>query len=278
MSWADGVASWADKARKAVAEQAQSAMELTTSKSLDDMEMGGAADVLSSWTKGAVSAAGGVTQGFKARLEKAATTDWQGGLTDTLGKVTDVTSKAGAGLSEHAKKAAQAAGSATAGLKSAGSSLGSSITGLGALATSPVKFMQAGGIFMLGMFLLSLSMSFLPLLPINPAKFALLFAMGSVTMLGSVAWLRGPQAFAQIAMQREKLPFSVAYGVGLIGTFWATLIARSYIFTAFFAFLQAVGLLYFLASFVPGGRSVLNFFGRMGGSLGGRVTKMVLPM
>merc|ERR1719401_1075371 len=119
--------------------------------------------------------------------------------------------------------------------------------------------------FMLGFMLMSLSFSFLPLLPINPAKFALLFAMGSVTMLGSVAWLRGPQAFASLALQRDKLPFSASYGVGLVGTFWATLVARSYLWTGVFAFLQAVGLLYFLASFVPGGKSVLNWLGRCTG-------------
>jgi len=128
-----------------------------------------------------------------------------------------------------------------------------------------VKLAQFAGLFMLGFILISLSLSFLPLLPINPAKFALLFALGSLTMLGSVAFLRGPQAFFAIALQREKLPFSVCYGVGLLGTFWATLIARSYLFTGIFAFLQAVGLLYFLASFVPGGKSILNFFGRLSG-------------
>merc|ERR1712107_246234 len=147
----------------------------------------------------------------------------------------------------------------------AGSGLGSGLTGLGTLAMSPAKLIQAGGIFMLGLFLISLSFSFLPLLPINPAKFALLFALGSVTMLGSVAWLKGPQAFSAIALQREKLPWSASYGVGLVGTFYATLVARSYLFTGVFAFLQAVGLLYFIASFVPGGKSVLNFFGRLGG-------------
>merc|ERR1712151_1023070 len=116
--------------------------------------------------------------------------------------------------------------------------------------------------FMVGIFLISMSISFLPLLPIKPQKFSLLFAMGSMTMLGAVAWLRGFRSFAGIAIQRDKLPFSLAYASGLLGTFWATLIARSYLMTSLFAFLQFVGLLYFLASFVPGGKTILNFFGR----------------
>merc|ERR1719357_2282795 len=84
-------------------------------------------------------------------------------------------------------------------------------------------------------------------------------------MLGSVAFLKGPQAFLGVILQTEKLPFTISYVSGLLGTFWATLIARSYLFTGFFAFLQCVGLLYFLASFVPGGKSILNFFGRLSG-------------
>merc|ERR1712113_50230 len=129
-------------------------------------------------------------------------------------------------------------------------------------AMSPARLMQFGGLFFIGMMLISLSFSFLPLLPIAPQKFALLFAMGSISMLGSVAWLKGPSSFATIAMQREKLPFTLAYGLGLLGTFWATLVARSYLFTAIFAVMQALGLLYFMASFVPGGQAILNSCGR----------------
>merc|ERR1712176_74296 len=112
-----------------------------------------------------------------------------------------------------------------------GSSVGSSLGSVGALATSPVKLAQFAGIFMLGMMLITLSLSFLPLLPIQPQKFALLFALGSITVLSSVAWLRGPRAFADVALQRDKLLFTGLYTGGLVGTLWATLIAKSYIFT-----------------------------------------------
>jgi len=264
-----GVASWAEKARKTVAEQAQATYETVQQGAAADLELGGGVDRLASWAKGAAEQA---RSSFSDVADKAAAADWagqarawQGDFAQTLGKGLESAAKAGAGMSDAAKaaqaKAALAASSAKDGLAKAGSGLG----GIGALALSPVKLAQFAGLFMLGFMLVSLSLSFLPLLPINPAKFALLFALGSVTMLGSVAWLRGPQAFAGVALQREKLPFSAAYGVGLVGTFWATLVARSYLFTAVFASLQAVGLMYFLASFVPGGKSVLNFFGRWTG-------------
>merc|ERR1712032_1232220 len=138
---------------------------------------------------------------------------------------------------------------------------------------SPVKLAQFAGIFMVGMILISLSFSFLPMLPIAPQKFALLFSLGSMTVLGSVAFLKGPRSFAGVVLQKDKLIFTGLYGVGLLGTLWATLIARSYLFTAIFALSQTTGLAYFLASFVPGGRMVLNFFGRMTGRLAGMVIR-----
>ena len=58
----------------------------------------------------------------------------------------------------------------------------------------------------------------------------------------------------------SKLPFTIGYLVGLIGTFWATLIARSYIFTAIFAVLQAGSLIYFLLSYIPGGTKGIGLF------------------
>eukprot|EP00434_Breviolum_minutum_P008710 symbB.v1.2.007678.t1/scaffold475.1/size199048/19 len=67
------------------------------------------------------------------------------------------------------------------------------------------------------------------------------------------------------ASQRKKLPFTLAYTLGLLGTLWATFIRRSYIFTAIFAVIQLVSLLYYICSHFPGGTSTLNLLGRMGG-------------
>lgn len=217
---------------------------------------------------------------------------WGSDFGRTLGRVSDSAASASAGFSEKAMaasleaqklgaakareakdKAALAAGSAKGALSSAGSSLG----GMGDLMRSPAKLFQFAGIFMFGLFLISLSLSFLPLLPIQPQKFSLLSALGSLTVLGSVAWLKGPTAFVSVMLQRDKLPFSILYVVGLVGSLWATLIARSYIFTAVFSFMQVVGLLYYLASFLPGGKAVLNFFGRICAKFGGSALGSLMP-
>jgi len=179
---------------------------------------------------------------------------------------------AGAAKAQAAKeKASAAAGSVKAAAAAGVGKVTSGVSGLTALALSPAKLAQFGGVFFVGVTLISMSFSFLPMLPISPQKFALLFAFGSMTLLSSFAILKGPQAFAAGLAQREKLPFSVSYVVGLVGTLVATIGLRSFILTAVFGLVQAVALLYFLASYVPGGQALLNFCGRLGSRVARKV-------
>mmetsp|Transcript_13783 Transcript_13783/g.27862 ORF Transcript_13783/g.27862 Transcript_13783/m.27862 type:complete len:327 (+) Transcript_13783:116-1096(+) len=164
---------------------------------------------------------------------------------------------------EAREKAAAAAGAAAKGLERAGSGITGSLGGLAALTMSPVKLAQFAGTFFAGILLITMSFSFLPMLVIAPQKFALLFAFGSMTMLGSFAILKTPKVFIAGLFRREQLPFSVCYIIGLVGTLFATLVMRSFVYTAVFGVIQAVALLYFMASYVPGGKSVLNFIGRL---------------
>lgn len=282
-SWG-GLSSWAEKAVKQASEQASGAYSKLQQGAVD-LEAGDTGSKLTSWVVGAAENA---KKNLAQAAEKANTAEWgeqakawQNGLSSsvsgTIGRVSDYADKAGAGLSEHAKlahqKTSQLAGSGKDALKRAGTGITDGLGGMGALAMSPMKLMQSGAIFFVGMMLITLSLSFLPLLPIAPSKFSLLFSLGSMAILGSVAWLKGPPAFASAMLQRDKLPFSIAYLVGLLGTLWATIIYKSYIFTGIFVTIQVVGLLYFIASYVPGGKVVLNFFGR----LSGRIARMVMP-
>jgi len=244
-------------------------------------------------------------QNVASAAERAKTLEWgeqakgfQDQISQGLGRVSDGASQASTALSEKGKKAGQmakelqsksqkklseakaqaaakaqvakekaaaAAGSVKAAAVAGAGKVSSGISGLSALALSPAKLAQFGGVFFVGVFLLSMSFSFLPMLPVAPQKFALLFAFGSMTLLSSFAILKGPAAFAESLMQREKLPFSVAYLVGLVGTLAATILLKSYLLTAVFGLVQAVALLYFLASYVPGGQALLGFCGRLGG-------------
>lgn len=158
-----------------------------------------------------------------------------------------------------AKERAAAAGSLA---KGALSKAGENLQGFAALTMSPAKLAQFGGLFLLGLFLISMSLSFLPMLVIAPQKFALLFAFGSMTLFSSLAVLKGPKGLLSSLAQRNQLPFSVAYVVSLVGTLVATIIMKSFVLTAIFGITQAIALLYFLASYVPGGKMLLDFCGK----------------
>mmetsp|Transcript_25132 Transcript_25132/g.43934 ORF Transcript_25132/g.43934 Transcript_25132/m.43934 type:complete len:97 (-) Transcript_25132:165-455(-) len=94
--------------------------------------------------------------------------------------------------------------------------------------------------------------------------------------MSSFVVLNGPSHFAKALAQKEKLPFSGAYVIGLLGTLWGTLIAKSYIFTAIFAITQAVALLYFVCSYLPGGKSMVNICCRgMGRGVRGSVRTLL---
>lgn len=163
---------------------------------------------------------------------------------------------------QKAREGASAVAGATRGALNVASERAS---GVAALAMSPATLAQFIAVFFVGTLFIMLSLNFLPILVIAPQKFALLFTFGSVTMLSSFVVLNGFRAFAASLAQRDRLPFSAGYIVGLVGTLWSTIIMRSYIFTAIFAIIQALTLLYFVVSYLPGGRSGLNMIFRLGG-------------
>jgi len=243
---------------------------------LADEEKGEAQPQWNAWAKAAaervrqqVAEAAEVShKGLAKGLEKAKSVEWGDQVASQLAKdmqgkgaqkFVDAASVGAKKAWEAKDKAASVAGSAKDRLAQAGSSL----SGLTALTMSPVKLAQFGGVFLLGIFLISMSFSFLPVLVISPQKFALLFAFGSMTLLSSFAVLKGPQAFFSQLIQRDKLPFSISYLIGLVGTLVATIIMKSYLLTGVFAVIQFLALLYFLASYVPGGKTALNFCGRL---------------
>lgn len=191
------------------------------------------------------------------------------GVTHGLEKVSNTASSTSAALSESSAQAAQrareGAASAASSARGALTVAGERASGAATLAMDPAKLAKFCGVFSLGLVLVVISLNFVPLMVLKPQLFATFFTLGSMTMMSSFILLAGVQAFATALMQQKKLPFSVAYIVGLIGTLWATVIKRSYIFTSIMVVLQAVALLYFVCSYLPGGTATLNMLGRLGG-------------
>eukprot|EP00927_Polykrikos_kofoidii_P057599 TRINITY_DN51750_c0_g1_i1.p1 TRINITY_DN51750_c0_g1~~TRINITY_DN51750_c0_g1_i1.p1 ORF type:complete len:402 (-),score=111.36 TRINITY_DN51750_c0_g1_i1:40-1245(-) len=242
----------ADEARAGLAQATEKAKSIEIGEQAKRLQ-GGVAGGLGRVADVGASATASLQEKGKVAQQKAK--ELQGKSQQKLGEASSFAAKKAV---EAKEKSANVAGAAKKKLSEAGEGF----AGLGALAMSPAKLAQFAGVFLSGTMLVSLSLSFLPVLVIAPQKFALLFAIGSMLMLGSFAVLKGPQAFAMTLIQREKLPFSGSYAIGLVGTLVATLIMKNYILTAFFGLMQVFALLYFLASFIPGGQAILNGCGR----------------
>ena len=98
-----------------------------------------------------------------------------------------------------------------------------------------------------GVFCMFLSLTFLPFLVLAPQKFATLFTLGSLLILGSFSVLKGHAAFISHLGSKDRLPFSMGYAASLIGTLYASMWSKGYFLTLFFSTAQVISLLYFLS-------------------------------
>ncbi|CAG8642641.1 5919_t:CDS:2 [Racocetra persica] len=103
----------------------------------------------------------------------------------------------------------------------------------------------------------------LPLLPINPRKFAVTYTMGSLLIISSFALLHGPLAHLRHIFSRERLPFTVAYLGSMAATLYFAIGLRWTILTIIFSIIQVIALIWYTISYLPGGTSTLQFGSRM---------------
>jgi len=147
--------------------------------------------------------------------------------------------------------------------KGAQSNTGSHVSAAASPTSSPMNVLQFFVVFGVGIGLVALALNFLPIIPIAPKKFAMLFTIGSMTMLTSFALLLSPLSLFKLLTHHRMLPFSITYCSGLLGVQWATIIKRSFVMTVFFAVLQALSLIYFVWTGLPGGRATLGLLWRL---------------
>ena len=83
----------------------------------------------------------------------------------------------------------------------------------------------------IGVLFLFLSLLFLPTVIFSPHKFAMLFSLGSICMLVSMAFYRGPLTYTKRLMKKDQALFSIAYIFSLFLTLYASIIMGSYIVT-----------------------------------------------
>lgn len=113
-----------------------------------------------------------------------------------------------------------------------------------------------------------------------PSKFAITFSLGSGLMIASLGALKGWKEMFGSMASKERLPFTAAYVGSLLATLYAALAMQSYVLSLLSCVAQVVTLVYYVASFFPGGASGAQYvFGTVGRgtlSLGGAVLRGVL--
>lgn len=146
----------------------------------------------------------------------------------------------------------------------------------------------------LGLFCMSLSTLYIPVLILKARKFALLFSLGSLFFilryinelhlfgldlknnlrLGlntiivslftcSFCFLSGFLLFFKQAFSKSRLSLSGSYAGSLIATIYFAMWSQSTALTVLFAVVQVITLLLMILAEVPGGTTGLRFFGQL---------------
>lgn len=83
---------------------------------------------------------------------------------------------------------------------------------------------------------------YLPVLYLKARKFALLFSLGSLMVMGSMSMLHGPAEYVKNMFTKERAGFSIAYLSSIIATLYTSMVLRSTILTIITAGCQVVQL------------------------------------
>uniref|UniRef100_UPI00398ECC85 vesicle transport protein SFT2C n=1 Tax=Pristiophorus japonicus TaxID=55135 RepID=UPI00398ECC85 len=130
----------------------------------------------------------------------------------------------------------------------------------------------------MGLLCFGLSAVYAPFMLLKARKFALLFTLGSLFLLGSLALLRGPWNQLRQLASRDHLPFTAAYLGSLLATLYSALALQSTALTAVAATTQLLTLAGYVISAVPGGTTGLRFIVGLFASAFKRSVSKTLPV
>jgi hypothetical protein len=94
---------------------------------------------------------------------------------------------------------------------------------------------------------------FLPMVVVMPSKFATTFTIASLLAMAALAFLRGPKTMLKSLLDRDRLLFTTSYIGSLVLTLYATFVSQSYLLIILAVAVQIAALLWYAASYVPGG-------------------------
>ena len=133
--------------------------------------------------------------------------------------------------------------------------------------------------FIFGSGLITISIFLMPYIVIVPHKVSMLINLGSLCILGSFGFLKGFYNYfvADLLLGPRKLYF-LGYLCSSLLSLYASLIAKSYIFTLFTLIIEVIFLLYFICASFPGGRTGLSYIFSMFRGLFTKCCKKVLHL
>jgi hypothetical protein len=106
----------------------------------------------------------------------------------------------------------------------------------------------------------------IPTLILKPSKFVTCVSISTICTIAAIAIMQKPEVFIKSIFKnglQTALPI-ICMVTSLIGTIFIVVFHRSYLLTIFALCVQTLSMLWFLASFVPGGSKGLQVILRMG--------------
>ena len=106
----------------------------------------------------------------------------------------------------------------------------------------------------------------LPTIVLRPAKFVVFMSLTTLFAIGSVVVLQTPAAFMKDITNggiEKSLPFGALVGSQLL-TVYVAIFVHKYFYTIMVGALQVLSILYYLASFIPGGTKGLEILLKSG--------------
>lgn len=98
-----------------------------------------------------------------------------------------------------------------------------------------------------------------PFLLLSPTKFLLTFSIGNILIIISFLFYYGSKEYFSIIFNSSRIWISILYLVSIIVGL-ALSVKQKYFLTLIFAGFQIVAVILFVLSFIPGGRSGIEFF------------------
>ena len=111
-----------------------------------------------------------------------------------------------------------------------------------------------------GLVLFFLSLMFLPVVLISPSKFSMCLCLGSMFIVFSFFCIKKPSDYIASLCSGSRMYVTMCYFGSVCLTFFACIIAKSYLLALPASIIQLISSLWIICSFFPGGSAGMSLF------------------